>query len=68
LSGAPLFTNVEPCWMCAYAIRQTRVSRIVFGSRNAQIGGGSSKFPVLRDENLKSPAPEILAEILTAKD
>ncbi len=24
LSGSVLYTNVEPCWMCTYAIRQTR--------------------------------------------
>jgi tRNA(adenine34) deaminase len=67
LSAATLYTNVEPCWMCSYAIRQTKISRIVFGSRNAQIGGASSKFKVLQDENLKSPVPEIVAGILEAE-
>lgn len=67
LSGATLYTNVEPCWMCSYAIRQTRISRVVFGSRNTKIGGASSKFAVLTDTNLKLPAPEIAAGILEAE-
>ncbi len=64
LSNCVLYTNVEPCWMCSYAIRQTQISRIAFGSRNEKIGGFSSKFQVLLDENLKMPGPKIEAEIL----
>jgi tRNA(adenine34) deaminase len=64
LSGCVLYTNVEPCWMCSYAIRQTRVARVVFGFRNEKVGGLSSKFRVLVDDALKSPLPEIEAEIL----
>src|ERR1044072_4133863 len=30
LSGAVLYTNVEPCVMCAFAIRQTGISAVVF--------------------------------------
>ena len=63
LSECVLYTNVEPCWMCSYAIRQTRIRRIVFGIRNEKIGGFSSHFKVLSDENLKMPLPEIVAEL-----
>ena len=64
LSGSVLYTNVEPCWMCSYAIRQTRIARVVFGLRNEKVGGLSSKFRVLVDDALKLPLPEIEAEIL----
>jgi tRNA(adenine34) deaminase len=64
LSGCVLYTNVEPCWMCSYAIRQTRIARVVFGLRNEKVGGLSSKFRVLVDDALKLPLPEIKAEIL----
>src|SRR5215213_6016562 len=64
LSGSVLYTNVEPCWMCSYALRQTRIARVVFGLRNEKVGGLSSKFRVLVDDALKSPVPEIEAEIL----
>lgn len=64
LSGCVLYTNVEPCWMCSYAVRQTRIARVVFGLRNEKVGGLSSKFRVLVDDALKLPLPEIAAEIL----
>lgn len=64
LSGSVLYTNVEPCWMCSYAIRQTRITRVVFGLRNEKVGGFSSKFRVLVDRELKLPLPDIEAEML----
>lgn len=64
LSGSVLYTNVEPCWMCSYAIRQTRITRVVFGLRNEKVGGFSSKFRVLVDPELKLPLPDIEAEML----
>jgi len=64
LSGATLYTNVEPCWMCSYAIRQTRIGKVIFGSRNVKTGGASSEFAVLLDEKLKPPVPSITAGVL----
>ena len=64
LSDWSLYTNVEPCWMCSYAIRQTQIERVVFGVRNEKIGGFSSKFQVLTDENLKLPLPKIIGGVL----
>lgn len=64
LSNCVLYTNVEPCWMCSYAIRQTTLGGVFFGSRNDKIGGVSSKFAVLLDENLKMPKPLIKSGIL----
>ncbi len=65
LSDCILYTNVEPCWMCAYAIRQTQIECVVFGIRNKKVGGFSSKFKVLTDENLKLPLPKIVGNILS---
>ena len=64
LSGCVLYTNVEPCWMCSYAIRQTRIARVVFGLRNEKVGGFSSNSRVLVAPELRPPLPEIEAEIL----
>lgn len=66
LSGATLYTNVEPCVMCAFAIRQTGIGRVIFGLSNAEVGGASSKFPVLTEPDfpLKYPPPEIRAGVL----
>ena len=42
LTGATLYTNVEPCWMCSCAIRRTKIGRVAFGSKNEEVGGVSS--------------------------
>lgn len=47
LSGCTLYTNVEPCWMCSFAIRESRISRVVIGKPVASIGGATSAYPIL---------------------
>jgi tRNA(adenine34) deaminase len=66
LSGATLYTNVEPCVMCSFAIRQTGIRRVVFGISNNQVGGANSKFAVLTDPEFpaKFAPPEIRAGVL----
>lgn len=66
LSGAVLYTNVEPCVMCAFAIRQTGIHRVVFGLSNDRVGGANSKFTILTDSGFpaKFPPPEIRAGVL----
>lgn len=69
LRGATLYTNVEPCVMCAFAIRQTGIGLVVFGLSNLEIGGAKSKFPVLTDTNFpaKYAPPKIRAGVLRAE-
>jgi tRNA(adenine34) deaminase len=42
LEGLTLFVTLEPCLMCAGAILQARISRVVFGAFNAEIISGST--------------------------
>jgi tRNA(adenine34) deaminase len=58
LSGCTLYTTVEPCAMCSYAIRETRISRVVFAMRSPRMGG-SSKWNVLTDSEISHVMPEI---------
>lgn len=44
LSEAEVFVTLEPCVMCAGALVQARVRRLVFGSRDLRYGGVRSKF------------------------
>lgn len=44
LSEAEVFVTLEPCVMCAGALVQARVRRLVFGSRDLRFGGVRSKF------------------------
>ena len=48
LDGYSLFTNLEPCTMCAGAIRTSRLSRLVFGARNSQDGACGSVTDAVR--------------------
>lgn len=66
LSGLSLYTTAEPCWMCAYAIREARLSRVVIGTLIPHIGGYSSAFPILstRDVPHWAAPPDIVQGVL----
>ena len=61
LSGCTLYTNVEPCAMCSFPIRETRISRVVYaiGSR---LMGGDSKWDILADPELSKVMPEAFGD------
>ena len=41
LPGSTLYTSVEPCPMCLWALLEAKVARLVMGGRYASIGGYS---------------------------
>jgi tRNA(adenine34) deaminase len=49
LDGCTLFVTLEPCPMCAGAIVQSRVARLVFGARDDKLGGVRSLFQICDD-------------------
>jgi tRNA(adenine34) deaminase len=62
LSGCTLYTNVEPCAMCSYCIRETRIKRVVY-SIPSPIMGGLSKWQVVNDRGLSRAIPEIFGGV-----
>lgn len=44
LTDTALYVTVEPCSMCAGAIIQSRISRLVFGARDPKAGACGSVF------------------------
>ena len=52
LADCTLVVTLEPCVMCAGAILQARVPRVVFGSWDAKAGAAGSMHDVLRDRRL----------------
>jgi tRNA(adenine34) deaminase len=44
LTGAVLYATIEPCAMCAGALVQARVSRLVYGARDEKAGAVESVF------------------------
>jgi tRNA(adenine34) deaminase len=65
LMGTTLYVTIEPCAMCAGAIVQTRVSRVVYGADDPKGGAVRSCFEVLSHTKLNHQVeitPGVLAE------
>jgi len=60
LSDCTIYSTVEPCAMCSYAIRESRIGRVVFGLRSP-VMGGNSRWNILTDDGLSSRLPEVFA-------
>lgn len=52
LSGCILYVTLEPCAMCAGAIVQARIPRVVYGTADPKGGAVHSLFRLLDDERL----------------
>jgi tRNA(adenine34) deaminase len=52
LEGCTLVVTLEPCLMCAGALLQARVSRLVFGAWDDKAGAAGSVYDVVRDRRL----------------
>lgn len=52
LEHCTLIVTLEPCLMCAGAILQSRIDRVVFGAWDAKAGAAGSVYDVLRDRRL----------------
>ena len=49
LTGCTLYVTLEPCCMCAGAIMQARVERVVFGAYDEQAGCCGSLYRITED-------------------
>lgn len=52
LTGATLYVTLEPCTMCIGAIILARVSRLVYGARDAKAGACGSVFDIPSERRL----------------
>ena len=50
LEGSTLYVTLEPCPMCAGALVQARVGRLVFGARDLKLGAAGSRYNLVHDE------------------
>ena len=68
LTGCALYTTVEPCVLCAYAIRRAGIGRVIYGIPAGEAGGVTSRHAVLTDADLRScaPPPEIVSGVLAS--
>ncbi|WAU85960.1 tRNA adenosine(34) deaminase TadA [Streptomyces sp. Qhu-G9] len=63
LTGCTLVVTLEPCTMCAGAIVQSRVDRVVYGARDEKAGAAGSLWDVVRDRRLNH-RPEVINGVL----
>jgi tRNA(adenine34) deaminase len=62
LSGCALYSTVEPCAMCSFAVRETGIGRVAF-SISSPVMGGLSKWNILRDTELSHALPEVFGPV-----
>ena len=63
LDELTMVVTLEPCGMCAGAIAQSRIKRLVFGSFDEKYGAVGSVWDLLRDSR-SIYKPEVLSGVL----
>jgi tRNA(adenine34) deaminase len=60
LDDCTIYVSAESCAYCCYAIRESRIGRVVYGLTSPHMGG-VSKWPVLIDRGISDTMPETFA-------
>jgi len=60
LDDCEIYINAEPCAMCSFAIRESRIRRVIYGLNSPHMGG-VTKWNVLSDMDLSTAMPEVFA-------
>ena len=63
LSGCSLYVTLEPCPMCAGAMINSRIERVVFGAENPQSGAFGTKLS-LNEQELLNHRINVLSGVL----
>ncbi len=66
LVDSTLYFTLEPCVMCAGAIINARVARVVFGAYDPKAGAAGSVFDVLSSNRLNH-SPEVYGGVLESQ-
>jgi tRNA(adenine34) deaminase len=63
LEGCTLYVTLEPCVMCAGAIVQARLDKVVYGATDSKAGAVQSLYQILSDSRLNH-RPQVEAGVL----
>ena len=63
LADATIYATMEPCAMCAGALVNARIKRLVFGTRDLRFGAVRSKFRIA-DSDLLNHRVEVVEGVL----
>jgi tRNA(adenine34) deaminase len=61
LSDCAIYSSVEPCPMCSFPIRETRIGRVVYAISSPMMGG-LSKWNVLGDNEISNVMPQVFGD------
>ena len=61
LDDCTIYVSAEPCAYCCYAIRESRIGRVVYALSSPHMGG-VSKWPVLTDQDISDTMPDVFAD------
>jgi tRNA(adenine34) deaminase len=59
LNGATVYSTLEPCPMCAGALVNSRVERLIFGAYDPKAGACGTLFTITEDDRLNHRIPTI---------
>jgi tRNA(adenine34) deaminase len=65
LTGCTLYTTIEPCVMCAGALVNARITRLVFGAHDERFGAVETRFRLCDSDELNHRmeiVPGVLAD------
>jgi tRNA(adenine34) deaminase len=62
LRHCTLYTNIEPCAMCSYCIREAWIGRVVY-ALGSPVMGGISKWNILRDDEMSGRMPQVFGAV-----
>ena len=68
ITGATLYSNVEPCILCSYAIRHYNIKQVIFSKYCGELGGTAKPYHILTSTKIKKwgNPPEVI--VLSGKD
>lgn len=64
LDQCDLYVTIEPCPMCAGAIVQARIRKLVFGAFDPKAGATGSLYNIIRDKRLNHQVTEVKGGVL----
>lgn len=67
LTDHTLVVTLEPCVMCAGAILNARIGRVVFGAWDPKAGAAGSVVDLLRDRTLPTRVDEVIGGVLESE-
>ena len=63
LEDSTLYVTLEPCPMCAYAMLQARIKRLIFGASDPKAGAAGSVINIVQDKRFNHQI-EIVSGVL----